>query len=172
MSIFVALGISIGVLAAVWAVVIFNIISALPAVFTGFTVPVTFIAWACFYAAGGKTEGLVKALCANITGLIYGVLVALLGLVILGSLPAMLGLGIGLLIFVFCMCAQAKVKQLSFIPGTVIGASVFFALGPALPGVTPTAVNTPIILPIVVAMVCGVILGLISEKWAGKMAKK
>ena len=167
MSLFVALGISIGVLAAVWAVLIFNIISALPFVLAGFTVPVTFIAWACFYAAGGKTEGLVKALCANITGLIYGMIIAWLGLVALGSLPAFLGLGIALLIFVFCICVQANVKYLSFIPGTVIGAAVFFALGPVANG----TLNTPIVLPIAVAMLCGVILGLISETWAGKMAK-
>lgn len=155
MSLFVALGISIGVLAGLWGVVC----TVMEPIFA-ISAPFTFIAWACFYAAGGKTDGMVKTLCSNLTGLIYGFLIALVA-GLLGSLPFGLGLGIGLLIFVFCMCVQANVSYLSFIPGTVIGASVFFAAG----------ANNAVIPNIAVAFVCGAVLGLISEMWANKMAK-
>ena len=158
MSIFIALGISIGVLGGIWGIVC----SAIADTILPINPAVTFFAWACFYAAGGNgKEGIKKQLCSNLSGLIYGVLISLVaGVIPAGVIPG-LGLGIGLLIFIFCLCAQAKIEALSFIPGSVIGAAIFFVRG----------ANINEVPLIAVAIVCGSVLGYISEAWAKKMAK-
>lgn len=149
MSLLVALGISIGVLAGIWGQFAGNI---------GMIGWVGFMSWACFYAAGGKTDGLIKTLACNLTGVIYGVLIVLLAGA-LGTFP--FALGVALLIFVFCMCVQAHVSYLSFIPGTVVGTASFVGAGG----------TTDLVVPVAVSLIIGAILGWISEFIAGAMAK-
>ena len=60
MDALVALAISIGVLIAVWTYLALGV-AALP-VWAGI------VAWGAFFAAGGKTTGLVKTIAANLSG--------------------------------------------------------------------------------------------------------
>lgn len=118
MSLLVALGISIGVLAGAWVYV-----GLLPAI--ALPVWVGVIAWACFYAAGGKKEGLVKTLFSNLSGLLWGFLIVLVYSHLGGSLAI---LASAVAIGCFIMCVQANIKALSFIPGAFAGTASYFSV--------------------------------------------
>src|ERR671920_692673 len=66
MDALVALALSIGVLIAGWTYVALGP-GALP-VWAGI------VAWGCFFAAGGKTEGLVKTIASNLSGVLWAFL--------------------------------------------------------------------------------------------------
>lgn len=119
MNLLLALGLSIGILAGIWAQV-----SILPAIALPTFVGV--ISWACFYAAGGKKEGLLKTVASNLTGVLWAFVVVLIFKAIVGVLPAA-ALGIAIAIGCFIMVMQANIKFLSFIPGTFAGAAAYFA---------------------------------------------
>lgn len=123
----VALGISIGVLAGLFTWVAGSI-TAIGSLTAPLVVWVGFAAWAVFYAAGGRTAGLVSTLGSTLSGLVWGwlILKATLGISAAGS-PAVLGLMVAL--GAFAMCVQAGVKPLAFIPGAFIGAACFFGNG-------------------------------------------
>lgn len=118
MNLLVALGLSIGILAGIWAQV-----SVLPAIALPTFVGV--ISWACFYAAGGKKEGLVKTLSSNLSGVLWAFVVVAIFKALAGALPSA-ALGIAVAIGCFIMVIQANIKILSFIPGTFAGAAAFF----------------------------------------------
>lgn len=118
MNLLVALGISIGVLAGIWAQV-----SVLPAIALPTFVGV--ISWACFYAVGGKKEGLLKTVTSNLTGVLWAYIVVLIFKALNPALPSA-ALGIAVAIGCFIMVIQANIKLLSFIPGTFAGAAAFF----------------------------------------------
>ena len=115
-----------------------------------------FLGWATFYAAGAGKTGLIKGIPANLTGVIWAVIIIFIwdkgfGFNTLGAFIAV-ALGAGM------MCFQAQVKWLSFIPGAFIGCSTFFALG---------ATITPDVLwPTFLGLLIGLGLGFISEKFA------
>lgn len=138
MNLLLALGLSIGVLAGVWA----QVSSALALVTW-----VGFVAWASFYAAGGKKEGLLKAVASNLSGVLWGFIIALL-LSAFGGMP--LALGIAIAIGCFIMVIQANFKYLSFIPGAFAGCASYFGTG----GDWKAAV---------IALIAGVVLGYLSE---------
>ncbi|WP_082699296.1 DUF1097 domain-containing protein [Arthrobacter sp. EPSL27] len=113
MRLHIGVGISVGVLAGVWTQV---------SVELGLITWVAFVAWACFFAAGGGGAGFSKGLAANLSGVIYGWLVALLtGWV---QFPGMLAIGVAFA--ALAMCLQAGWAPLSFIPGAFAGTAVFF----------------------------------------------
>lgn len=118
MDLLVALGISIGILAGAWVYV-----GLLPAMVLPVWVGV--ISWACFYATGGKKEGLLKTLCANLSGLLWGLLIVLIYSKLGGSLTV---LAIAVAVGCFLMCVQAKMKVLSFIPGAFAGTASYFSV--------------------------------------------
>ena len=66
MDALVALALSIGVLIAGWTYVALGP-GALP-VWAGI------VAWGCFFAAGGKTDGLMKTLASNLSGVFWAFL--------------------------------------------------------------------------------------------------
>ena len=66
MDALVALALSIGVLIAGWTYVALGP-GALP-VWAGI------VAWGCFFAAGGKTEGLTKTIASNLSGVFWAFL--------------------------------------------------------------------------------------------------
>ncbi|HWQ77897.1 MAG TPA: DUF1097 domain-containing protein [Anaerovoracaceae bacterium] len=114
MSFFVAAGISVGVLAGIYA----QWCGLL-----GLLTWAGFVSWACFYAAGGKVEGLKKTLLANLSGVFWAwIIVLLAGL--MGSFP--LALGVAVVIGAFFMCAQAHISLLAFIPGSFAGCATTF----------------------------------------------
>src|SRR3989442_1767384 len=75
MDMLMALAVSIGVLIALW-------VKFGGMIGVAIAVPAGIVAWACFYAAGGKTQGLQKAIASNVSGVIW---VLLANLVISGA---------------------------------------------------------------------------------------
>lgn len=155
MNMLTALAVSIGVLIALWVkvggMVFPNVALAVPA---------GIIAWACFYAAGGKTQGLQKAIAANVSG-VFWILVAMfvIGAANLGGIAWII---IGVVAAVIVL--QSKVAALSFIPGAFCGAAVTAGSGAG----TDIKANVMVAL----ALVAGAVLGWISEAGAGAIAKK
>ena len=66
MDALVALALSIGILIAGWTYVALGP-GALP-VWAGI------VAWGCFFAAGGKTDGLTKTIASNLSGVLWAFL--------------------------------------------------------------------------------------------------
>ena len=114
MNLLIALGLSIGILAGAWV----QVGSAL-----GLPVWIGVISWACFYAVGGKKEGLLKTITSNLSGVLWGFVIVLI-LKALGTFPIALGLAIA--IGCFIMVIQANIKVLSFIPGAFAGTAAYF----------------------------------------------
>jgi hypothetical protein len=133
------IGISVGVLAGAWTYASVEL-----ALITW----VAFVAWACFFAAGGGTTGLAKGLAANLAGVFWGWAIS-------QGLENVSGSTIALALMVtvvgFVLCAEAALPLLSFIPGGFAGTAVFFGTGFDLGGV-------------LVAVVAGAVLGIVSER--------
>lgn len=152
MDALVALGLAIGVLIAGWTYVAIGV-AALP-VWAGI------VAWGCFFAAGGKTEGLVKTIASNLSGVFWAWL-ALYVWNMAGQGVPLLSLLVGLA--AFAMVLQAKIPALGFIPGAFLGAATAVSV---VVGASGTWVNT------VIALVAGAVLGYLSEMLAGAMGTK
>lgn len=145
MDFLVSLGISVGVLAGLWCQ------------FSGDAKLITWIAvasWACFYAIGGKKEGVFKTVPSNLSGVIWGIIIVY-GLNHFGFHYA---LGVYIALGVFFMCVQAKWSVLSFIPGSFIGIACYFGSGNDWKGT-------------MLALVIGACLGYISEIGAVYISK-
>lgn len=138
----VGIGLSVGILAGVWTYASVEL-----ALITW----VAFIAWACFFAAGGGTEGLQKGLAANLAGVFWGWIVSL-GLTTISD--STLALAILVTVIGTILCLEAAWPPLSFIPGGFAGTAVFFGSGFDLGGV-------------LIALVAGAVLGIVSEKLGG-----
>jgi len=110
---YIGVGLSVGVLAGLWTQV---------SVELGLITWVAFVAWACFFAAGGGAKGFFKGLSANLSGVIYGWFVAILTTTV--HFPGVLAIGVG--IAALAMCLQAGWAPLSFIPGAFAGTAAFF----------------------------------------------
>ena len=149
MDALVALGISIGILIAVWTYVALGV-AALP-VWAGI------VAWACFFAAGGKTTGLTKTIAANLSGVFWAWLALTVWNAIGGGVPV-LALLVGLVALM--MVVQAKIAALSFIPGAFLGAATAVSV---VVGANGTWLNT------IIALVAGAVLGYISELLASAL---
>lgn len=150
MNMLMALAVSIGVLIAVWVKV---------GAMASLAVPAGIVAWALFYAAGGKTQGLQKVIASTLSGVVWVWLaMTLIGAMNMGSLTWII---IGVVGFVLVI--QSKFPALSFIPGAFCGAAVTAWAAPADPkGYVMVAV----------ALVAGAVLGYLSEMGAGMIAKK
>lgn len=152
MDALVALGLAIGVLIAGWTYVAIGV-AALP-VWAGI------IAWGCFFAAGGKTEGLLKTIASTLSGVLW----AFLALYVwnnAGQGVLLLSLLVG--IAAFAMVVQAKIPALAFIPGAFLGAATAVSV---VVGASGTWLNT------IIALVVGAILGYVSEMLAGAIGTK
>lgn len=110
---YLGVGIAVGVLAGIWTQVSLSL---------GLITWVAFIAWACFFAAGGGFEGFRKGLAANLSGVVWGWVVSILAttLTFSGSLAVLVA------VIAFILCIQAGWAPLSFIPGAFAGTAVFF----------------------------------------------
>ena len=152
MDALVALAISIGVLIAGWTYLALGV-AALP-VWAGI------VAWGCFFAAGGKTTGLVKTIAANLAGVLWAFL-ALQGAQQFGGGVPILAVMVGLA--AFFMVLQAKIPFLSFIPGAFLGAATAVSV---VVGASGTWTKT------VLALVIGALFGYLSELLAGAMTSR
>ena len=135
MNMLVALAISIGVLIAVWTYIALGP-AALP-VWAGI------VAWGCFFAAGGKTDGLVKTVASNLSGVFW----AFVALSVANRVAPMV--------------LQSKVSVLAFIPGAFLGAATAVSVVVGAGGTYPKAIA---------ALVAGALFGYVSELLAGALS--
>jgi len=154
MDMLMALALSIGVLIALWVKVGPMLFGSL-----AIAVPAGIVAWACFFAAGGKTTGLTKTIAANVSGVIWVWLaMAVMGAMSMGNLAFVF---VGIVAFILVL--QSKIAILSFIPGAFCGAAITAASGASdIKGYAMVAV----------AMIVGAALGYVSEMAGGMLAKK
>jgi hypothetical protein len=149
MDALVALALSIGILIAGWTYVALGP-GALP-VWAGI------VAWGCFFAAGGKTEGLLKTLASNISGVFWAFLALTAWNQFGGGLPV-LSVLVG--VAAVFMVLQAKVPTLAFIPGAFLGAATTVSVVVGANGTYPKTI---------IALVAGALLGYLSEMLAGAL---
>jgi hypothetical protein len=152
MDALVALALSIGILIAGWTYLALGV-AALP-VWAGI------VAWGCFFAAGGKTQGLTKTIASNLSGVLWAFLALYLWNSFGGGVP-LLSLLVGVAAFI--MVVQAKIPALSFIPGAFLGAATAVSV---VVGASGTWTNT------VIALVAGALFGYASEMLAGVLGGK
>ena len=159
MSLLISLAISIGLLAVVATWVFLGPLAALD-----FQIWQAFIAWACFYHCGGKTEGLMKTLICMSFGAVVGMLSVMLAgqLGMLGALAAPVAVGIGAAAIVLA----AHVGVLSTIPAGVYGFGSIAGLI-LLKGVAPTSA----IGPTIGSIILGTAFAWLSQTIGVKMAK-
>ena len=160
MSVLMALALSIGALAVVATWLALGPLAA-------FNVQIwqIFIAWACFYHCGGKTDGVQKTVICMTFGAVDGMLsVLLIGqLGVLGALAAPVAVGIGAAVIVLA----AHVGVLATIPASVYGfASVAGLI--LLKGLSPVDA----ILPTIASLMLGAAFGWASEQLGGMLTKK
>ena len=157
----VALGISIGVLIAAWVYVSVG----MPEL--GLIVWAGIVAWATFYAAGGGSNGLQKAIASNLAGNFWAaVALYVAAMVAPGNLVA-LSIIFGIIAFIFCV--QAKIPLLAFIPGAFLGAATWVGVDVAGASADNGAFNTADLM-ISASMVVGAILGYVSEAVGKKLS--
>ena len=160
MSMLIALTISIGLLAVAATWLFLGPLAAL-----GFQIWQAFIAWACFYHSGGKTDGLKKTVICMSFGAVVGMLSVMLAgqLGMLGALavPVAVGIGAG------CIVLAAHLTVLSTIPASVYGFASIAGL--ILLGKDMTPMNA--IVPTIGSIIIGAIFGWLSETIGGKLAK-
>lgn len=146
---YIGVGLSVGILAGIWTQVSLEL---------GLVTWVAFIAWACFFAAGGGASGFRKGLAANLSGVVYGWLVALLAAT--AEFPGVLAIGVG--VAALAMCLQAGWQPLSFIPGAFAGTAAFFG----------TALSFwPTVLALVVGAGLGWISAVLGDRLQGLLVK-
>jgi hypothetical protein len=163
MSSYIALAVSVGVLAVVATWIFFLD----PVAANNLQVWQAFIAWGCHYQAGGKITGTRNTIVCMSFGAVVGMSAGILALNHFGSLgqfaaPVAVGLGATVI------CLASKVPFLGTIPASVYGfASIagLFLLGQ---GMTPSAA----LLPTILSVIIGAAFGYVSEAVAGALTKK
>ena len=152
MDMLIALGLSIGILIAIWTYIALGP-GALP-VWAGI------VAWGTFFAAGGKTEGLIKTVASNLSGVFWAFVALFVANKLGGGLPV-LSVMVG--VIAFAMVVQAKLPQLSFIPGAFLGAATTVSV---VVGANGSYLRT------IIALVAGAVFGYLSELLAGVLSAK
>ena len=151
MNMLLALALSIGVLIAVWTYIALGPAS-LP-VWAGI------IAWGCFFAAGGKTDGLLKTLASTLSGVFWAfVALSVANRVAPGNLAVLSAL-VG--VVAAAMVLQSKVSILAFIPGAFLGAATAVSVVVGAAGTYPKVIG---------ALVAGALFGYVSELLAGVLS--
>jgi len=137
------IGLSVGVLAGIWTQVSIEL---------ELITWVAFVAWACFFAAGGGLTGLSKGLTGNLSGVAWGWAA--------GEVADAMGfdgaLAICVAVIAFFLCVQASIDVLSFVPAAFAGTAVYFGTAFAF-------------WDCVIALVAGALLGLASELVGGRI---
>ncbi len=137
---------------------------------TVFPVPVwvTFIAWASFFACGGGSQGLVKSVASNGTGILIAS-ASLLAIHLVPAYPIFAAIGVGLGTAV--MIAVSARPLLNFPPAIVFG---FASLVGTSVATGTTIVTNGINHPTVVAaaaMLLGGLFGYLSERGTQLLAR-
>ncbi|HEY1736727.1 MAG TPA: DUF1097 domain-containing protein [Methylovirgula sp.] len=166
MSHLTALSISIAVLGAVWAFLALGPLAAYTLVWVGF------IAWGCFFAAGGDNNALVK----TIVGTIYGAIIGWIALAILANvtvaLPSALWPAIVVGVTVFFLVIVASIDVLSVVPANVYGYAAIVGYATLGKGdVMGASASNPIV-PVVISLILGALFGYASGQLANMIARK
>jgi Protein of unknown function (DUF1097) len=159
MTALIALAVSIGVLAVVATWLFLGPLAAFQ-----MQIWQAFLAWACFFHSGGKTEGLTKTTVCMSAGAVVGMASVMLAgqLGALGSLAAPVAVGIGAAVLVLA----AHIGMLATIPASVYG----FA---SVAGLILLKSMAPVdaIVPTIASIIVGALFGWLSEMVAGKLTK-
>ena len=135
-------------------------------------IPVSFIAWGAFAAAGGNN----KALTSTITALIYGAVVGWLTAQILmgavaGFLPQPLANAVSVGLSVFVLIYGTKVKAFSLAPGAVYGSAAFYtAFLAGTDALQSASLGNPLILT-ALSGIAGAVLGMVSLNVSASLGK-
>jgi hypothetical protein len=160
MTVLIALAVSIGVLAVVATWLFLGPLAAFQ-----MQIWQAFIAWACFFHSGGKTDGLTKTIVCMSFGAVVGMLSVMLAgqLGGLGALAAPVAVGIGAAAIVLA----AHIGVLSTIPACVYGFAAVAGLILLGKDMSPTAA----IVPTIASIIVGALFGWVSEMLGGKLTK-
>ncbi|MEV7389188.1 DUF1097 domain-containing protein [Streptomyces sp. NPDC091215] len=153
-----ALSISIGVLGGVATLMTATVL----------TIPVwvVFIAWASFFILGAGTDGMVRSVASNLTGIVIASL-TLLVIHALGGGTAVAAVAVG--VGSAAMVQASKVGLLSKIPAIVWGfASTVGTVAATGHGITTTSINNPALVA-ALSMVLGAVFGIASQYWGAAM---
>lgn len=139
----------------------------------GLQIWAAFIGWASFYSCGGKVQGFISSVMANLWGVLWGALtlVAISNLDL--GLAAPIWAGICVAVGVALMILGTKIPIFSAIPSTVYGYAATVALAlltNTVPGIVEPTLTNPAVV-IALSMIGGNIFGLLSETLAGAVAK-
>jgi len=168
MDLVTALAVSIGLLGGVATYLYLSDFWVL-----GLQIWAAFIAWASFYHCGGKFQGFISSILANLWGVVWGALTLIAFSNLDLGLEAPIWAGICVAVGVGLMVLGAKIPIFSAIPASVYGYAATVALAlltnsvPSL--MEPTLANPAAI--VAISMFGGAVFGLISEAFAGVMAK-
>ncbi len=163
MSSYLALAVSVGVLAVVATWLFFFE----PVAAANLQVWQAFIAWGCHYQAGGKITGTRNTIVCMSFGAVVGMSAGMLAMHLggpLGQFAAPVAVGLGATV----ICLASKLPFLAVIPASVYGFASIAGLFLLDANMTPTAALVPTILSIVI----GAAFGYVSEAVAGALTKK
>ncbi|MCL6250331.1 DUF1097 domain-containing protein [Altererythrobacter sp. KTW20L] len=164
MSAYLALAVSVGLLAVLDTWLFFGPLSA---TLVAGLVWVSFIAWGCFYHSGGGTKGATTTVACMSWGAVVGMASVMLANGPLGGLDVPVALAIAVGIGAAVICLSSKVPLLSTIPASVYGfASIAGSM--VLAGKAPEEA----VLPTIVAIIIGAVFGYVSELLANALTKK
>jgi hypothetical protein len=163
MSSYIALTVSVGVLAVVATWLFFYD----PVAAANLQVWQAFIAWGCHYHCGGKFTGTRNTIVCMSFGAVVGMTAGILALGPFGTLgqfaaPVAVGLGAAVI------CLASKVPFLGTIPASVYGFASIAGLFLLSANMTPTTALVPTILSVII----GAVFGYVSEALAGALTKK
>src|SRR5688572_8105722 len=163
MSSYLALAVSVGVLAVVATWLFFFE----PVAAANLQVWQAFIAWGCHYQAGGKITGTRNTIVCMSFGAVVGMSAGMLAMHLggpLGQFAAPVAVGLGATV----ICLASKLPFLAVIPASVYGFASIAGLFLLDANMTPTRALVPTILSIVI----GAAFGYVSEALAGALTKK
>ena len=135
------------------------------------SIPISFIAWACFVASGGNNKALSSTISAWLWGAVVAWLTALVLIPNLGGLPAGLGVPASIAISVFVLIYGTKVKAFALAPGAVYGYAAFFTL--FLTGTNAlqsASLENPLIIT-ALSGVAGAVLGMVALNVSASLGK-
>lgn len=162
MSLNTALALSLGVLGAIATWLFLGPLGGMLAIWAAF------IAWGCFYHAGGKESGLQSTIvCAAAGAIIAGITLKVAGMSL--GLPEVMWTSICVGLGVAAMVLLANVPLFASIPAQVYGFASTIAYALMKGGnVTAASLENPVAV-IILSMIIGALLGYVSEKVAGML---
>jgi hypothetical protein len=170
MSSLVALSVSIGVLGGIATILYLK---------TGLLIWAGFLAWACYFHAGGNEAALKNTIVCNIFGSFCAWAAAMIILSVpladTLTLPVWAGIVVGLT--VMAMCLSAHIPALSAIPASVYGYAATFAYLLQTQGamtrenLTSASMANAFVL-IAVSMALGAVFGMVSGKVGAALTAK